>query len=114
MSEEFKIQEIDFKDSKVLEAIPSTLILHDTYMEYKWKVKMEKVIDGVPKEMKYNGFQNTLKRSIGTIQAAWSNQRECYEVNIEVATNESGITFLFNTMKEAIELKDKIWQWVMK
>ena len=112
---EIKITLFDYHGVKIIKSLPDSVILHDNYLEYKWFVTIEKKEDTIPIEKKYQGRKITLKKHISSITAHYSNDHECYQCTVYCSGEDrSEVSFLFQSLKEAIEIQEKILIWIIK
>ncbi len=106
--------QFDYKGTKNIgEPLPEILILHDTYFEHKWRVRCEREEDGIKKEKLFQGNKSVLKKSILSVYAYYSSSDEIFKCGIECTGIADDVTFAFQSMAEAVAIKDKIWKWLL-
>lgn len=111
---EIEIPVIDFKDTEIVESLPDKIILHPTYIEYKWKVTHKETEDGLPQEPKtFTGNRAILKKHIIGIEAYFSQANQRYQIAILTPYGES-TSPLFESFKQAQEVKNTILNWLLK
>lgn len=112
MTEQIKVKQIDYKNATILSGLDDLIMLDDNYLEYKWSVHVGITEEGDIKKEKYQGQKFLLKRHIAGVDCFWSNQHERWITSPIVAHGESPC-WIFETLKEALEVKDKIAAWLL-
>ena len=112
--EEITIPVKSYKDTEVTESLPDVIILHDNHVECKRSTTQIETEDGLPQPpKKYLGHTAALKKHIIGISAAWSDAHQKYQLNF-IPDTEATCSPLFDTMKEANAVKNKILEWLLK
>lgn len=110
---EISCKQVSHKDFEITTTTPDLIILHDTHLEFKTNYKYKKTEDGIPTEGKFIGNSVFIKNFIAEIHVSWSIEKEIYE--LEVFTTRIGNTITtFETFAEALEVKNKIMDWLIK
>lgn len=110
--EKISIPLFDYKDHKIIESLPDQLTFTPHYLDYRWMVTLERMEDTIPKKIKYQGQTTLFRQHIFQVDAAYDNDKECFSVGV-LMRGGGDHCFLFKTLKEAIELKDKIVNWIL-
>lgn len=112
MSEKISIPVFSYKNCIVIETLPDQISLEENHLEHKWSTKATKQWDGVNADYNFQGHEVILKNHIAAVESAYDPGKECFVCEIYFL-NQSA-TFAFQTFKEAIELKDKILNWLIR
>lgn len=110
---EIKVPNISFKDTEWVSGEPDTYVLHDKYLEYKWKSVVNVTEDSITKEHKYIGQTAVLKSKILGVNCGWSQRHERYDVVIMLDSGNEDMITLFETLSDAIKVKDKLLNWLL-
>lgn len=111
---EIKIPQVSYNNFKITTDIPDAIILHEHYLEFKTNYRFIHTEDSIEKpEQKYQSNITLLKKSISEIFVSWNGNKEIYEIEIN-KTDHNNVITLFKTFSEALEVKNKILQWLIQ
>jgi hypothetical protein len=113
---EIKIQvpQISYKNAIIEGDIPDLLILSDHYAESKWKFRMTTKNEdtGLDETFSYQGATVIPKEKICMIDAGWETKKEAFQCVIAGQIQGHEMVFILPSMKEAVDMKEKIKQWL--
>lgn len=111
--QQIDIPVIDYKGTKILPGtLPEIIILHPTYIEHKWKIKLNRDEDGVAKEKFFQGKEYIRKTAINCVSAYYNGDDEAFNVEVIIGNRATSLTLVFPTMGEAVAFQDKIVLWL--
>jgi hypothetical protein len=110
-----EIKCIPSKDMEIIESAPERLKLYDKHLEIQWKLTVKEPDEntGIKQERYYRGDKTILKNHVCSVGAHYSIESNYYKCTILTSNPEADYAFAFDTLKEALELKDKIQQWLL-
>lgn len=111
---EIRVPLFDSKKFTIIESLDDRIILHEKHIECMWKCTLNETDEdaGITKEKKYHGNKSMMKNKIISVGCAYIDSQEHYELTVE-AHKESEYTIRFKTFSEALEVKNKILQWLI-
>lgn len=102
------------KSLKVIDAMPDVLLLHEKYLEIKYKAKVEETKDGIPTTTNFKGNICYMKNKISAVRCFYVESEESFEMNIHVDEDKLCYALLFKTFSEALKVKEQILQWLIQ
>lgn len=112
MGEEIKIPTVNTKTLEYLKSAPDKIILGEKQLEYIWRSTVRITNeDGIPTEKDWRGRKVFLRSKISSVEV--KHTEGIFELTV-TASHDEYATTIFQDYNTAIEVQDKILNWLLK